>query len=76
MTTGIRVECYAGYRADQRPLRFALGEKTLRVVEVADQWYSPAAIYFKVLAEDGNTYVLRHYESSDAWTLEAFRSGK
>ena len=76
MTAGIRVECYAGYRADQRPLRFALGEKTLQVLEVADQWYSPAAIYFKVLAEDGNTYVLRHDEADDTWTLEAFRSGK
>jgi hypothetical protein len=76
VATGIRVECYAGYRADQRPLRFALGVKTLQVMEVADQWYSPANIYFKVLAEDGNVYVLRHDESHDTWTLEAFRSGK
>jgi hypothetical protein len=75
MTTGIKVDCYAGYRADQRPLRFSLGERTLRVVEVKDQWYSPRAVYFKVLAVDGNTYVLRHDEESDMWTLEAFRSG-
>ncbi len=75
MTTTIKVECYAGYRADQRPIRFVLGDKAFRVVEVNDQWYSPHAIYFRVLAEDGNTYVLRHDEGNDSWTLEAFRSG-
>ena len=76
MTSGIKVDCYAGYRADQRPQRFHLGEKILEVVELEDQWYSPDAVYFRVRAADGNTYVLRHDEEDDAWTLEAFRSGR
>jgi hypothetical protein len=75
MATTIKVECYAGYRADQRPLSFLLGEKSIQVVEVTDQWYSPNAIYFKALADDGNTYILQHDEDNDTWTLEAFRSG-
>ncbi len=74
MPRGIVVECYAGYKADQRPLRFTLGEKTLEILEVQDQWYSPHAIYFRVLAADRNTYVLRHDEATETWTLEAFRS--
>ncbi len=74
MPRGIVVECYAGYKADQRPLRFKLGEKTLEILEVQDQWYSPHAIYFRVLAADRNTYVLRHDEATETWTLEAFRS--
>lgn len=74
--TGVRVECYSGYRADQRPLRFTLGEKTLQVLQTADQWYGPEDVYFKVIAEDGNTYVLRHNEAADAWTLAAYRSGE
>ena len=69
----IKVECYAGYRPDQRPLRFTLGERVLEIMEIEDQWYSPAAIYFRVLAGDGNVYVLRHDETKDSWTLEAFR---
>ena len=76
MTTVIKVDCYAGYRGDQRPLRFVLGESTLQVVDVEDQWYSPDAIYFRVLAGDGNTYVLRHDEQTHTWTLEAFRTGR
>ncbi|MGA2482758.1 MAG: hypothetical protein ABSF92_06540 [Candidatus Acidiferrales bacterium] len=70
----LRVECYAGHRADQRPVRFSILERTFEVLEVEDQWYSPEAIYFRVLADDGNRYVLRHQETQDIWTLEAFRA--
>lgn len=70
----IRVECYAGYRADQRPQRFQLRGRLFEVEQVDDQWYSPEATYFRVLADDGNFYVLRHDEVLDAWTLDAFRS--
>ena len=70
----IRVECYAGYRADQRPQRFELRGRLFEVEQVDDQWYSPQATYFRVRADDGNFYVLRHDEVLDAWTLDAFRS--
>ena len=68
----LHVQCYAGHRGDQRPLRFTLGEQTLDV-EVEDQWYSPSAMYFRVRASDGNIYVLRHDETEDTWSLDAFR---
>ena len=35
------VECYAGYKADERPLRFRFrqsGSPNFVVVEVLDQW--------------------------------------
>jgi hypothetical protein len=70
----IRVECYAGYRADERPLRFVLRGHLFEVMDVEDRWYSPEAIYFRVHADDGNFYVLRHDEGMDVWTLDAFRS--
>jgi hypothetical protein len=73
MTT-VRVECYAGYRADERPLRFQLGETVLEVSELQDRWYSPGAVYFRVLASDSNVYILRHDQSQDEWSLEAFRA--
>ncbi len=70
----IRVDCYAGYKADQRPQRFRLGSEMHEVVEVEDQWYSPSATYFRVRASDGNVYVLRHDQDDDRWTLDAFRA--
>ena len=68
------VECYAGYRGDQRPTKFVLREKVFLVKEVEDQWYSPSAMYFRVRADDGNLYVLRHDQVEDHWTLEGFRA--
>lgn len=72
----VHVECYAGYRADERPLRFTLHGRVFEVLEVEDRWYSPGAVYFRVLANDGNFYVLRHEEGIDVWTLDAFRAGR
>lgn len=71
----VRVECYAGHRADQRPLRFYLAGRCFEVAEVLDQWYSPEDIYFRVQAGDGDIYILRHNQNpnDDAWTLESFR---
>lgn len=71
----IRVECYAGSKADERPTRFRLGDHWLVVDEVLDQWYGPDDIFFKVRAEDGDLYILRrsHSESEANWTLESFR---
>jgi hypothetical protein len=71
----IQVECYSGFRADQRPLRFTLGSRIFEVSQIDDQWYSPAAMYFRVRANDGNVYVLRHDEVLDTWSLDAFRLG-
>lgn len=74
--TEIRVECYAGYRTDERPLRFTLRGRLFEVQDVEDRWYSPGAIYFRVRADDGNFYVLRHDEGMDVWTLDAFRASR
>ncbi len=70
----VSVECYAGHRADERPLRFTLSGRRYEVVELDDQWYSPEARHFRVRADDGNLYVLRHDERRDVWTLDAFRA--
>lgn len=70
----LRVECYSGQRADERPLRFFAGGNAYTVEKVDDKWYSPDATYFRVKANDGNVYVLRHDEAKDKWTMEAFRA--
>ena len=70
----LRVECYSGHKADQRPIKFWLGDAAHFVESIEDQWYGPDALYFRVQADDGNTYVLGHNENTDEWTLESFRS--
>jgi hypothetical protein len=72
------VECYAGSKADERPVRFWLDCRDYGVEEVLDQWYGPSAAFFKVRASDRNLYILRQDRASPdgRWTLEAFRSGR
>lgn len=69
----VRVECYAGRKADERPLRFSLESHDYLVEEIVDQWYGPSHTFFKVRASDGNLYILRHCEGTAEWTLESFR---
>lgn len=72
----MRVECYAGHRADERPLRFVLRGHEYSVSELDGQWHSPDATYFRVRANDGNYYVLRHDQGQDRWTLDGFRAAR
>ncbi|HET9402726.1 MAG TPA: hypothetical protein VFO34_17400, partial [Candidatus Acidoferrales bacterium] len=69
----LRVECHAGYKADERPLRFFLNDHAYEIVAIDDQWYSPGASLFRVRADDGNVYILRHDETQDRWFLAAYR---
>ena len=69
----LRVECYSGSKADERPVRFHLGEQLRIIEEILDQWYGPNDKFFKVRANDGNLYILRHSPSMAEWNLESFR---
>ena len=76
MSLRLKVECYAGYKADERPLRFTPqveSGRSYEVKDVLDQWYGIGYRCFKVRADDGNVYVLRHDEAEEIWTLDSFR---
>jgi hypothetical protein len=70
----VRVECYAGYKADERPMRALLDGQMVDITAVEDRWYSPGSTYFRVLLCNGERYVLRRQEAQDVWTIEAFRA--
>ncbi len=69
----VEVECYAGHKGDERPLRVRLGERIEEVARVEDRWYSPGETYFRVVMQCGDRYILRHREVQDVWILEGFR---
>ena len=70
----VHVECYAGYKGDERPIKLQIGNEMIEVADVEDRWYSPGATYFRVRLANGERYVVRREDAQDAWTLEAFRS--
>jgi hypothetical protein len=72
----IRVECYAGAKADETPRRFVWEGRTIEVEEVLDRWYQveskpewPRADYFKVRGVDGREHLLKKDLESDQWYL-------
>jgi hypothetical protein len=69
----LKVECRAGYKADETPVRFVLDGQEKTIVEICDRWYAPEADYFKVRAADDYLYLLRHDHRTDAWTLRYIR---
>jgi hypothetical protein len=69
----VKVECYAGYKGEERPVRVLFGERAEEVKIVEDRWYSPGATYFRVVVESGDRYILRHDDAQDVWTIEGFR---
>jgi len=71
----LRVECYSGRKANERPIRFQLADQEYAVEAILDQWYGPDDVFFKVRADDGNLYILRYRETEQEWSLESFRRG-
>lgn len=71
----VRVECHAGYRGEERPLRFYLKQRRIEVVENLDQWYGPEYRYCKVRGDDHCVYILRHSLPDGRWELTMFSRG-
>lgn len=71
----LTVQSYSSRKADERPLRFSLGEKQYQGDAVLDLCYAPESISCKVRADDGNVYVLRQQTSTPdgEWDLVPFR---
>jgi hypothetical protein len=74
-TIGVRVECYAGYRGEETPRRFWLGSRKVEVAREIDRWLAPDHRYFKVLGDDGATYILRHDAETWDWEMTLYEAG-
>ena len=68
------VQCYSGYRADERPARFHLDNEEYRVAEVLERWTAPEEEGFRVREEGGRVFVLRRSRRRDTWTAEEWRT--
>ena len=74
-TDNIRVKSYAGYRAEESPRSFYIGEREINIVEIIDRWLDPASSYFKVRGDDGGIYILRNDLKNHTWTMTLFDTG-
>ena len=72
----IQVECYSGYRANERPVAFTFRERRREVLEIVDRWYEggidasrPEISYFKVRTTEGQIFLLRYLSLFDSWSI-------
>ena len=65
----IAVECYAGYRGEETPRRFSIGERPVQVTRIIDRWVTPDYRYFRVEGGDGRVYLLGQNVASGKWEL-------
>lgn len=65
----IQVEAYAGYKGEETPRAFTLNGMRVEVQTVVDRWYTETHSCFRVLAGNGNRYVLRYEWDVMRWEL-------
>jgi len=72
----IQVECYSGYKANERPIAFTYQGRRLEISEIIDRWYEggvkpdqPVIDYFKVRTSEGQVFLLRYLSLFDAWSV-------
>ncbi len=51
------------------PVSFSIGDRTFRVMEVVDRWHGRDHAYYKLIADEGNLYVIMHELNTDTWEL-------
>ena len=71
-----RVECHAGYRADESPRAVWVDGKRREVREIVDRWYhgskDPTVTvteYFRVRVDEDALLLLRHDPAARAWYI-------
>jgi len=72
----IDVECYSGYKANERPVAFTCQKLRREVAEIVDRWYEGGleaqnsdVNYFKVRTVEGEVFLLRFVSLFDAWSV-------
>ena len=73
----VRVECYSGYRVNERPVAFSYEGRRWEISEILDRWYEggldpgrPEINYFKVRTSEGRDFILRYLSLFDVWSIQ------
>lgn len=71
----VKVECYSGYKANERPMAFTYQGRRWEVTGIIDCWYEggltasrPEINFYKVKTAGGRVFMLRYLSLFDAWS--------
>lgn len=65
----LSVETSSGTAGNGAPVAFALRDRIFKVREIVDHWDGIDHAYYKVIADDGNLYVIRHDLEENQWEM-------
>ena len=69
----VTVNAYSGYKANERPINFTMGEETVRIVDILEFWAEPNRDCFKVRGDNRKKYSMFWIRDEDKWQIkEAF----
>ncbi len=66
----VKVTSYSGYKANERPLSFTIGDQRLEIRQIISIWVEPEKDFFRIIAEDKKIYTLSRHRESDLWSIE------
>jgi hypothetical protein len=72
----VQVECHAGHRGEETPRRLSFDGRSVELLEVLDCWFGIDHRYFKMLGDDGATYILRHDILGQRWELTMYAAAQ
>jgi hypothetical protein len=67
----LRVECGSALSGEVEPLAVWFGTRRVAVRAIVDRWFAPNRRWFRIDADDGQLYVLRHDQGTGEWDLAA-----
>ena len=65
----LTVESTPGLRGEPEPTAVWFGARRVGVRAIDDRWFAPMQRWYRIDADDGQLYVLRHDLASHAWDL-------
>ncbi len=65
----VKLESPVGSAFAGKPVSFSLFDKVFVVMEILDIWYGADHNYYKLIADDGNLYFIKHDLDADKWEL-------
>jgi hypothetical protein len=65
----VAVEAYAGYKGEETPRAFVYASRRYEISSILEHWYTDRYSCFRVAANDGHRYVLRHDTEEFFWEL-------
>ena len=68
-TMKVRVICHEGYRSEETPRAFFLGDRRIEVAQILDRWRGEDHEYVKLRGSDAALYILRYGAARDEWEV-------